>query len=539
VSDARLPIADRRLPVESGDAIAKSEIGDRKLGIIAWLGAAASSALLALCYAPWNFGGLVWFALAPLVAAIWFGAKRPFLLGYIAGLAFFTVTFHWLHALAELFETPALYGLPLLLGAYLALYPAVWAWFLARITPATWMNSWRNLATGALAASAWTALEWVRGWMLSGFGWNGLGVALHRDLPVIQIAEFTGTLGLSWLVAFVNVMMVIIVRRIVGEIGPGFLRRIRWEFSITVSVVVIVFSYGLRQLLQPQPPAGTTLQIAAVQPNIPQTQKFDPAAEDETLATLERLTLMAAAMQPDLILWPEASTPRGIFADQNLFDRFEKLRADVQRPMLVGTVEGDATGFYNSAMLLPAGSESLREQPPTYRKIHLVPFGEFLPLRFLLGPVVGDLIPGDMDAGRDFTIFHLGQTKLSTLICFEDTLGNQTRRFAEAGADLLVNLTNDGWFLRTCGAEQHLANSVLRAVENRRSLVRCGNTGVTSLVRPSGYVDRWLESHREGFAVKTVSIPAAPPTFYTRHGDWIAWACTAATLGALIVRRRR
>lgn len=511
----------------------------RNPGIVTWLAAIACGVLLALCYAPWDFGGLAWFALTPLTAIVILRTKRPFLLGYIAGLVFFTVTFQWLHALGTLFETPALFGLPLLLGAYLALYPAAWAWFLARIVPPTWVNSWRNLATGAVAASAWTALEWVRGWLLSGFGWNGLGVALHRDLPMIQIAEFTGTLGLSWLVAFVNVMIVIIVRRIVVEMGPGFLRRIRWEFSISVALVVIVFSYGLRQLLRPPPPARTTLQIAAIQPNIPQTQKFDPSAEDETLATLERLTLMAAAMEPNLIVWPEAATPRGLFADQALFDRFEQMVIKAGHPMLVGTVEGDATGFYNSAMLLPGGADPLRELPTTYRKIHLVPFGEFLPLRPLLGWLVGDLVPGDIDAGRDLTVFTLGDVKLSALICFEDTLGDQTRRFVKAGADLLVNVTNDGWFLRTCGVEQHLANSVLRAVETRRPLVRCGNTGVTGVVLPTGHVDRWLEPHREGFAVRGVALAAAPLTFYARHGDWLAWPCVLATLGALIARRRK
>lgn len=513
-----------------------------------WLAAVASGALLALCYAPWDRGGLIWLALTPLVAAAWLGTRRPFLLGYVAGLVFFTATFHWLHALGELFQAPALQGLPLLLGAYLALYPATWTWFLARVLAPDagtrrFPNSWRNLATGALAASAWTALEWVRGWLLSGFGWNGLGVALHRDLPMIQIAELTGTLGLSWLVTFVNVMIVIVIRRIAGEIGPGFLRRIRWEFSISVSLVVVVFSYGLRQLLRGESAPSATLQIAAIQPNIPQLQKFDPAFEDETFTALERLTLMAAAMQPDLIVWPEAATPRGVFADQALFDRLEKLRADARRPLLVGTVEqtleANEPRAYNSAMLLPSGTEPMSEQPPTYRKSHLVPFGEFLPLRPLLNPIAGDLVPGDMDAGSGLTIFQLGEHRFSTLICFEDTLGDLARQFVKNGADLLINITNDGWFLRTCGAETHLANSVMRAVENRRPLLRCGNTGVTGLVRPSGHVERWLEPHREGFAVKTVPLTASPLTFYTRHGDWLAWPCVGAVLLASIVRRRR
>jgi len=539
--EKREPESGNRKEAES--AVPRSEIRNPKSEILSWLAAIASGVLLALCYPPWDFGGLVWFALTPLITVIACGARRPFLLGYMAGLVFFAVTFHWLYALGELFEASVLYGLPLLLGAYLALYPAAWAWIFALMKPGTQVNSWLNLATGALAASTWTALEWVRGWFLSGFGWNGLGVALHRDLQVIQIAEITGTLGLTWLIAFVNVMAVIIVRRIMSEIGPGFMKRIRWEFSISVALVVVVVGYGWRQLLRAQPPTKATLQVAAIQPNIPQTQKFDRAAEDATFATLERLTLMASAMQPDVILWPEAATPRGIFSDQALFDRFNQLRVSVQQPMLIGTVEedvfNDIARAFNSAMLLPPGSEPWEQPAPTYRKIHLVPFGEYLPLRPLLNPIAGGLVPGDMDAGHDFTLFTLRETKLATLICFEDTLGQLTRRFVNDGADLLVNMTNDGWFLRTCGSEQHLANSILRAVENRRPLVRCGNTGITALVQPSGHVERWLEPHREGFAFKNVVVPKAPLTFYSRHGDWLAWPCVVAMLGALFGFRRK
>lgn len=517
----------------------------RILGYWPWFAAVASGVLLALCFVPWDLGGLVWLALMPLACVALLAPRRTFLLGWIAGTIFFTATFQWLHALGELFQAPPLLGLPLLLGAFLALYPALWTWIVARwVAPALqargFTNSWSNLAAGALSASIWTALEWTRGWFLSGFGWNGLGVALHNDLPIIQLSSITGVLGLTWLIVFVNTMGVIVVRRIVGEIGPGFLKRIRWEFSITVSLVVIVFSFGLRQLIQGRGAAMSKLQIAAIQPNIPQEQKFDRAAEEQTQDTLERLTLMGAAMAPDLILWPEASTARGLFSDQGNFDRMESLRSKVQKPMLVGTVEetleSEKPRAYNSAMLLPGGTEPMKEQPPTYRKMHLVPFGEYLPLRPILNPIAGSLVPGDIDSGTEIKVFHLptGQTA-ATLICFEDTLGDLTRKFAARGAQLLINITNDGWFLRTAGSEAHLHNAIFRAVENQTPLVRCGNTGVTCLVHPNGSVDRWLEPLREGFAVRTVELRPISPTFYTRYGDWLGWVCsvvTAITVGA-------
>jgi apolipoprotein N-acyltransferase len=509
--------------------------------------------LLALCYAPWDCGGLVWAALIPLVCAAWFAPRttRPFLLGYVAGLVFFTTTFHWLGALGKLYETPLLYGLPLLLAAYLALYPAAWAWFLARVLAPTaearrFPNSWWNLGAGALAASAWTTLEWARGWMLSGFGWNGLGVALHRDLPMIQIAEFTGTLGLSWLVAFANVMGVIVVRRIIGDFGPGFLSRVRWEFSLTVALVMLVFGYGVRKLMTWKPVVRSTVSIAAIQPNVPQVQKFDPVFEDHVFDTLERLTLMAAATRPGIILWPESATPRGIYADQGTYDRVLGIVQEADAVFLIGSIDDevqeDATlKAYNIAALLapptlPSGSGG------PYRKIHLVPFGEYLPLRLLLDPIAGGLVPGDFSSGGEFTVFKTPPGSMAALICFEDTLGNLTRKFfseTQSPPNLLVNLTNDGWFLRTCGAEQHLANAVLRAVENRRPLLRCGNTGVTGLVHPTGRIDRWMEPHREGFSVKPVAFIDGGLTLYSQHGDWLAWPVGALTLGALVWRFRK
>ena len=517
-----------------------------------WVGASMSGVLLALSFPPASFGGLIWIALIPLICSVWFRRARPtgrrsFALGYLTGLIFFTATFSWLHALGALFSAPLIYGLPLLLGAYLALYPAVWAWLLDRLlAPSSgerrFSDSWRNLSVGALGACAWVVLEWVRGWLLSGFGWNGLGVALHRDLAMIQIADLTGVLGLTWLVAFVNLMLVIIVRRIAGELGAHFLKRIRWEFSISVIVVVLVFSYGVRTLLSRGAGGTPTAWIAAIQPNIPQTEKFDPAFEDETFAQLERLTLMASATRHDLILWPEAATPRGIFADEINWEFIRRIAANISVPILMGTVEDyvdreQAQAFNTAVLLTPAPNEG-EPRLEKYRKMHLVPFGEYLPLRPLLGWLVGGLVPGDISAGSEVVVIDSPVGKLGPLICFEDTLGDLTRQFVLRGAELLVNLTNDGWFLRTAGAEVHLANSVLRAVENRRPLIRCTNTGVTCLITSEGRIDQRLEPHRQGFTVHPVSIRERTLTFYTRRGDWMAGISCAGILLAMVGRWR-
>ena len=539
-----------------------------------WLAAIASGVLLTLTFLPFDHGWLIWIALAPLLCAVWFrdsharGWRRHLRAaapGYVAGLVFFTGTFYWLGTLAELYANPLLLALPFLVALVLSAYIAVWTWFLdVVLVPAgdarSFPNSWRNLATGALGASAWVALEWVRGWLFGGFGWNGLGVALHRELTMIQIADITGVWGLSWLIAFGNLMAVIIVRRIAGEIGPVFLKRVRWEFSISVALVVAVFSYGVRALIKNDPGPTIPLRVTLLQPNIPQREKFDPEAEEKVLETYDRLTALATLGQPapQLVIWPESATPRALFADGDILGFVKKQAARGDFGLLFGSTDFDpARGEdYNIAALFTNRGEQLQ----IYRKMHLVPFGEYLPLRLLLAPIAGDLIPGDFTAGADYTLLTLTSpsVRIGALVCFEDTLGDLTRRFAARGAQLLVNVTNDGWFAQSPAAAQHLANSLFRAVETRRPLVRCGNTGLTGSIDPFGRTARldassrfiarhhlipFLEPFHEGFVPGEIAVATGNrTTFYTRHGDWLPLASVGLAVLACIrawMRSRR
>ncbi len=522
----------------------------RLLALWPWASAVFSGVLLSLCFAPRNWGGLCWLALTPLLAALWFGAQasplRRFLLGYTTGITFFTLTFSWLSALGELYGDPMLRGIPLLLALYMGLYPAVWAWIVGILCDGrrdSFLHSGTNLATGLAGAAVWVVLEWIRGWLFSGFGWNGLGVALHRDLAMIQICELTGVLGLSFLVAFANLMAVIIVRRLSAELGASFLKRVRWEFSLSMALIAGVFAFGAQRLLTPPPSDATSVRISAIQPNIPQREKFSPEMEDKVLAAIGRIHRLSVATRPDLILWPEAATPRGIYADETNYRFVLNLLADNDAPLLLGTEEIDTQEHkaFNTATLLTDKGQTAQG----YRKMHLVPFGEYLPLRHslpLMQMVAGELVPGDFTPGTEPALFNLERPALqfSALVCFEDTLGDLTRQFVLRGSQLLVNLTNDGWFLHTPAAEQHLANAVFRAVENRRPLVRCANTGVTCAISPLGRVDRWVDPFAEGFATREVSVPTdGPLTLYTRAGDWLVWVCASASLLAIALRKIR
>ncbi len=535
--------------------------GPRRPGFFAelwpWLAAALSGVLLALCMAPWNYGALCWIALTPLVCAVWFAPettrahRRKALLGYVTGTVCFSLTFWWLGALGELFEQPWLRGLPVLLALYLGLYLAFWAWFLGKLRSGrreSFLSSGNNLLTGLLAAAGWVAHEWVRGWLFSGFGWNGLGVALHADLAMIQIADLTGVAGLSFLVAYCNVLIVIILRRIGAELGPVFLKKVRWEFSLSMALLALVFSYGIRSLLAKPGTATSPVRIAAIQPNIPQSEKFSPQSEAHVLEELDRLTGLAATASPHLLLWPESAVPGGMFSHERMYRFVLQQLEKGDFSLLLGTVDSDPqTGEdYNTAALIPSGHP---ENLQSYRKIHLVPFGEYMPLRKvfpLFAMVAGDLVPGDFTPGVYAHTLHLTQPSLdlAALVCFEDSLGDLTRRFVQNGAQLLVNLTNDGWFLQTAGAEQHLQNALFRAVENRRPLVRCTNTGITASIDRNGRVDRWLKPFEQGFAMREIAVPSqATLTFYSRHGDWFpllcCLICAAPLTGVLWSRLRR
>lgn len=521
-----------------------------------WAAAVTSGVLLALTFAPWNQGWLVWIALAPLLCAVWFGPAnkpRPFLLGYVSGVVFYTGAFHWLSSLGTLLSAPLLKGLPLLLALYLALYPAFWAWAMRALLPPVKIDaasSLRHLGIGALGACLMVALEWTRGWFLTGFGWNGLGIALHRDVAMIQIAELTGVLGLTWLVTFANVMGVVIVRRILAEFGPDFLKRVRWEFSGTMLVIALVFSYGVRKLLHPEKVPTVALRVATIQPNVPQDVKFDEESEDRILAKLKELTERTQMFDPgpQVILWPEAPAVRGMMADQVNYDFMMGLAAAGDFDLLVGSLDYQINPdnpeeilCYNAALHLTEHGH----KRAFYRKMHLVPFGEYMPFRTIMPSAITNLVSSDLKPGREPGLFRLTEPHViaAPLVCFEDTLPDLTRRTCLNGAQIFVNLTNDGWFQRTAGAAQHLANAVFRAVENRRPLVRSTNTGLTGLVTATGVWQPWIEPFTENVAIGKIDVPtAAPLTFYTRHGDWLGYLSAAASVlwvGGRITRRRR
>jgi apolipoprotein N-acyltransferase len=539
-----------------------------------WACAALSGFFLALCFPGWDQGWLVWLSLCPLIAALWFSPRlarrqwlRDALLGYLAGFVFFAVTFYWLGSpLASLFKNPWLVLLPPLLACYLALFVAFWSWFIGGLPrgDTLFLSSARNVRIAFLAASAWVAQEWIRGWLFGGFGWNGLGIALHQNIALIQAADVAGVPGLSFLVAFANVIAFITIRRFVAEVGRIRIRP-HWDFSLMMASVVLAFAYGVHALQHPidLPPArgGDTipLRIAAIQPEIQESDKWnrDPARDQPIDERYTRYTYFALTVppHPQLLLWPEAATLYDLY-EPGTFDYLTNLAASTDSALLVGSfLSPPERGDYNIAACMTRHGQSIQ----IYRKMHLVPFGEYIPLRHsfpLFARIAGQLVPGDLRPGADYALFQLDTPplRIAPLICFEDTDGDLTRRFAGRGAQLLVNITNDSWFGNSPGSTQHLNNAIFRTIENRRPLVRAANTGVTCIIDAEGRMVKALakpgdpnHSSRnppvtigdftDHVLFGTVDVPRqGPVTLYMRYGDWLAMAAVAIAAAAIAFR---
>ena len=495
--------------------------------ITGWLCAGGSGLVLTLGYAPFSQPVAAWIGLIPLA---YYGQRQQpdireaFLLGWFFGFSHFLTSLSWL-------QTVTISGWAVL-SAYLAIYPALWFVLWVRLAgrDPERMTSWGNIQHSFLGASAWVVTEWLRGVVLTGFGWNSLGVSQGDLLLIAQVADLGGVLLVSWVVAFAGLTLALTARRFELEIRGSQKWRPRWDFTAGVMVVGLTMVYGARTLLRPLPEPSVTLRYAAIQPAVPQdpwrSAKVSRVAQE--LKKWSELSLVGGG-PVDLLVWPESLAGTGWREEPELQEAMQAVRRKGARALLTGSLDVRGSETFNCAILFQ-GPEG--RPPAVYDKTHLVVMGEYVPLAGVF-PWLRKLVPpgGDLTAGKISGVLSLESpsVRLAPLICFEDAVPRVVRRAAQKLPHLLVNLTNDAWFGASAGSRQHLENARLRAVETRLPLLRATNDGVTALISPRGVIlaevrDPETGSVREpGFLRGELELREPGATPYVRWGEWPVW----------------
>ncbi len=434
---------------------------------------------------------------------------------YFCGVIFFAITMYW-------FIHVTLVG-AILAISYLALYFGIFG-FAYR-----YFKDKKSIEKLFLLPSVWVALEFFRAHLLTGFDWASLGQSQYKILPVIQMADITGMFGVSFILVMVNFCLKEILQ---GKKDKAVI------FSTGILIATILF-YGLFSLQQIH--SFRKISVAIIQGNIPQSVKWDESAWPAIMKKYLALTKKAVAQKPDLMIWPETSFPGFLWRDQESLKDLNDFVHRENVPLLFGSILEEKGHYYNAAILLSGQAQVVGE----YKKIHLVPFGEFLPLRSVF-PFLSDIVPiADFTAGKEDTLLPLKLEKnysFSVLICFEDTVAYLSREFVNRGSQLLINLTNDAWFADSKEPFLHLQSAVFRAIENRRSLVRSANTGVSCFIDPLGRITRYVQNDRQkktfvdGYAVEQVELNTQK-TFYTKFADVFTYLCFGCILLAFRWKR--
>lgn len=479
-----------------------------------------SAVVLALTFPRTDWASAAWIALVPLfIVAVGARPRMAFAWGWLYGTIFFLVLLRWLNFTFTTFSAipwPLTWGPTLLLSVWCGLYIAGVSGLVA------WLGS-RRSAGWALATAPflWVGGEWLRGHLLGGFPWGTLGYSQYLRLPVIQIAELGGVHAVSLVVVTAN-----------AAVAGVFL--LGWRSALTglalgVMLLGATLGFGAWRLREPPPPSEAS--VAIVQPSIEQPTKFDPELTTVVLQIYQELTRQAGAQRPDIIVWPETASPTVLRRDPGLLRMLSTMSGEIRVPLLVGSIdvlEGVPPRFTNSAFLVSEQGIVGR-----YDKIHLVPFGEYVPLSGVIGFVRSwaEFI-ADLEAGSSAVVFPGPPAPFGVVICYEGIFPDLFRQFVNNGARVMVNMTNDGWFGRTSGPEQHLTMYPLRAVEHRIAVVRAANTGVSAFIAPTGQIVRRLGLYQRGVIGERVPLRQGR-TLFTRLGDWVAWVSLA--LGAISV----
>jgi apolipoprotein N-acyltransferase len=528
------------------------------LGWIRIAAAIASGLMVAGLFPPFQFPALVWVAMMPLLWALWsvtgkHAGRKGFGIGFLGGAVSCLIQFNWLSTVSSLAAV--------LLPVYLAIYWGLFGAFTTTLgRPRKIGGARTSLRVAFCLAAVWAGLEWLRGWLFTGFSWNPLGVAFHESPVMAQGADLVGVLGLSLLVVFVQALLVQ-ATRVKSDRA--------WNLGIAGLAVISLYAYGKVRISIEERAASVRLKTLLVQINIPQNAaevlwtdlEIHQAYEDETLKALKPLKAADGKLSPqwpDWVMWPECAltgrilrSSEGEWATWQInYDTINQVRQAGPFSLIYGVNELEAekqgtdlvmkTGgrAYNSIAVMSPDDEL-----QTYRKKHLVIFGETIPfvdslpfLKKIYEQQSGMQFGGSFTPGDSLEPLPIpaGGTTIGAIptVCFEDSVARLTRKFARSGPQVIINATNDGWFKESPAAAQHFANSRFRAIELRRPMLRSANTGISAAVDSTGstanpdsglpqvLVDAQGSHFTRGSLLAELKIPLRPSfSLYERIGD--------------------
>lgn len=477
-----------------------------------WSIAAISSGLMYCLSIPkFSLNILAFLAVTPLVYfAPHLDSKTSWNMGWLAGSIAAIGRTYWIT------ETLQLYGhLPLYLAVftnglliiYMGLYSGIFVWIYRKLYSDSLINP-------IIGASIWILLEWVQSWMISGFPWFLIGYSQFNNLAFAQNAAIVGIYGLSFLIITINIYIAQTLR---GKIRIRFL-------LLAILLIVVTHKGPIASTNTDNKTELPSLKIGVIQGNISQARKWNGDQLSWTTDHYISLTKKIALDKPDLIVHPETAFPY-YFNRKNYANYANKIRslvAEIKIPLLVGSLHFSrqkSDSIYNRALMLDKKGETKGFAD----KVHLVPFGEYLPFPKIFG-YLGELTAqsGQFTPGDKHNVLSVPDTKgmAGVFICYESIFPNITRSLVLDGANFLINTTNDAWFGQTAAPEQHFAMSVIRAIETRRAVVRAANTGISGIISPYGQITSSTDLEETEIFTQKIEL-RSDKTFYVRHGNWV------------------
>ena len=506
----------------------------RALSLCDLFPAILSGLLLTASFPPAKLSFLAWIALVPLLVSL--HGKTPrnaFKLGFIAGFFHIITLLYWIVVVLGQYgnlSLPVSLLALLLLSLFLGLYPGLFSCLACRLN--------HGLFYPFFLGAFWVTMEYARAHLITGFPWCLLGYSQYEQLAVIQIANLFGVYAVSFLIVLLN-----------GLIFQSFFRNkgikhpcLKWEWGFVVLLAAGTLTYGFHQLAQKKAQNDTAPHInaAVVQANIDQSVKWKPAYQLQTLKTYFKLSRSVGHSKPELVVWPETALPL-FYQDAPLFSlKMRDLSTELGALLIFGSPayerDNGKISYYNRAYMVIPGTPV----PQYYDKRHLVPFGEYVPLKKYL-PFINHLVQaaGNFAQGDRQSPLRERDRSMGVLICFEAIFPELARDLSREGANLLVNITNDAWFGTTSAPYQHLSMAVFRSVETGIPMIRAANTGFSAFIGTDGKI--LSKTHLFVEAVLDQSIPVSPskPTLYTRSGDLFAGGLVLITLLNLLCSFRK